>query len=58
MDRDGTIGGHLTGVEHGISAPTTWDRNGVLHRLDWPSPHPSWLNQAGPTGYATGSGYL
>lgn len=58
MNRDGTIAGHLTDVQNGTSAPVTWGRDGTLKRLAWPSPHPSWLNQVGPTGYVTGSGYL
>ncbi|MFD2470707.1 HAF repeat-containing protein [Amycolatopsis silviterrae] len=57
MSRNGTIAGHLTDVEHGTSAPVTWDRDGTLHRLDWPSPHPSWLSQISPTGYVVGTGY-
>ncbi|UKD57971.1 HAF repeat-containing protein [Amycolatopsis sp. FU40] len=58
MNRNGTIAGHLTDVEHGSSAPVTWDRDGVLRHLQWPSANPVWLNQVSPAGYVTGSGYL
>jgi probable HAF family extracellular repeat protein len=50
--------GVTAGTTSGPIVPATWDRDGVIHRLAWPSPYSVWLSRIGSTGYVVGYGYL
>ncbi|MFC3455207.1 HAF repeat-containing protein [Amycolatopsis speibonae] len=56
-NKDGVAAGTLREIS-GPTIAAKWDRDGVLHPLEWPSPHPVWIYDVGPTGYVVGSGYL
>ncbi|MGY6652281.1 HAF repeat-containing protein [Amycolatopsis sp. TRM77291] len=58
INQDGVAAGTLRETSSGPPVPAKWDRDGVLHPLDWPSPHSVWIHGIGSTGYVVGSGYL
>jgi len=58
INEHGVVAGTMNETTSGPTIPATWDRDGTIHRLEWPSPHSVWLSQIGPTGYVVGFGYL
>ncbi|RSN54312.1 HAF repeat-containing protein [Amycolatopsis sp. WAC 04182] len=58
INGDGVAVGTFRGTTSGPPVPAKWDRDGVLHPLDWPSPHSVWIYGIGSTGHVVGSGYL
>lgn len=54
----GVVAGSVNETSGGPTIPATWDRDGTIQTLDWPSPHPFWLSQISSTGYVVGYGYL
>ncbi|MGK4595147.1 HAF repeat-containing protein [Amycolatopsis sp. w19] len=58
INKGGVAAGALRETSSGPPIPAKWDRDGVIHPLDWPSPYSVWIYGIGPTGYVVGSGYL
>ncbi|WP_418189787.1 HAF repeat-containing protein [Amycolatopsis orientalis] len=58
INKAGVTAGSMVETRSGPPIPATWDRDGTIHRLDWPSPHSVWLYHIGSTGYVVGTGYL
>ncbi len=58
VNEHGVAAGTVKETSSGPTIPATWDRDGTIRRLEWPSPHPVWLSRIGSTGYVVGHGYL
>jgi probable HAF family extracellular repeat protein len=58
VNAGGVAAGTISESSSGPTVPATWDRDGTIHRLDWPSPHSVWIYGIGSTGYVVGFGYL
>jgi probable HAF family extracellular repeat protein len=58
VNEHGVAAGSMNETSSGPPVPATWDRDGTIHRLDWPSPHSGWVYGIGSTGYVAGFGYL
>ncbi|RSN26147.1 HAF repeat-containing protein [Amycolatopsis sp. WAC 01416] len=57
MNEDGVAAGTMRQAG-GTPIPAKWDRDGVVHPMEWPSPHSVWVYGISSTGYVVGSGYL
>ncbi|MEU5260978.1 HAF repeat-containing protein [Amycolatopsis sp. NPDC021455] len=57
INAGGVAAGVLKETSSGPPVPATWDRDGTIHRLDWPSLYSVWVYGIGSTGYVAGFGY-